>query len=207
MDTFTSTLPLRPDITGSPEQVFRYENFLSAFISGIDNGMIAAIGTIDLGSRCLQYLFNLKIHRRLDGTVAAIIGNSSNTVGEFTLRKVDLSSFRLFPVVGLRSSFPASMILGADIPANLRTDTWLAAEEEPVAGSVLPNFFPIYFGQDIVYGDIRTEAVVEAFAQLGLGYDIWVHQAVLSNNRLEDTIHIVETLEAVGRCTIVHVGH
>lgn len=85
MNTFTSSLPGRPDITGSPEQVYLYDNFRSAFISGIDNGTIAAIGTIDLGSSCLQYLFNLKVHRKLDGTITDIIGNSSNTTGEFSL--------------------------------------------------------------------------------------------------------------------------
>ena len=144
MDTFTSSLPCRPDITGSPEQVFLYDNFRSAFISGIESGTIAAIGTIDLGSSCLQYLFNLKVHRKLDGTISAIISNSSNTVGEFSLRKVEMASFRLFPVIDLRSNFPASLVLGADIPPNLRTDTWMATQADPVAGCVLPNFFPIY---------------------------------------------------------------
>lgn len=196
MNTFTASLPRRPDITGAPEQVFRYDNFLTALIAGIDNGVIAAIGTIDLGSSCLQYLFNLKIHRRLDGTPSAIIGNSSDTIGEFSLRKVDISSFRLFPIVGTRSTFPASLTLGVDIPANLRANTWLAAEVDPVAGTVLPNFFPVYFGQEIVYGDIRNDVVVEAFAQLGPGYDVWLSQAILSYGRQDDILHIVETLEA-----------
>jgi hypothetical protein len=97
MDTFTSSLPRRPDITGSPEQVFRYDNFRTALVSGIENGIIAAIGTIDLGSSCFQYLFNPTVHRRLDGTIAAILGNSSNSIGEFSIRKVDMAAFCLFP--------------------------------------------------------------------------------------------------------------
>jgi len=194
--TFTASLPRRPDITGSAEQVFRFENFRTAFISGIEAGTIAAIGTIDLGSECLQYLFNLKIHRKLDGTVSDIIGNSSNTVGEFSLRKVEISSLRLFPVVNLRSQFHASLTLGNDIPLQLRDATWVKDAEEPVAGCVLPNFFPVYFGQDIVYGDTRTDAVIEAFAQLGKGYDVWLTQASHAIRKIDDIPHIVDTLEA-----------
>lgn len=51
MNTFTSSLFCSPDFTGSPKQVFLYDDFLLAFIFGIENVMIAAIGTIDLGSR------------------------------------------------------------------------------------------------------------------------------------------------------------
>lgn len=196
MDTFTSSLPRRPDITGSPEQVFRYDNFRTALVSGIENGIIAAIGTIDLGSSCFQYLFNPTVHRRLDGTISAILGNSSNTIGEFSIRKVDMAAFRLFPVVNLRSAFPASVVLGANIPSMLRGDTWMATQEEPVAGCVLPNFFPVYFGQEVVYGDVRTNAVLEAFTQLGPGYEAWLTLALLSMQRCDDLIHIVDTLEA-----------
>ncbi len=88
-----------------------------------------------------------------------------------------MSSFRLFPVVNLRSQFHNSLALGNDIPLNLRDATWVKDAEESVAGCVLPTFFPVYFGQDIVYGDTRTAAVTEAFAQLGKGYEVWLSQA------------------------------
>lgn len=203
--TFTSSLPRRPDITGSPDQVFQYGNFRAAFVAGIENGTIAAIGTIDLGSNCLQYLFNLKVHKKLDGTISEIIGNSSNTIGEFSLRKVEISSFRLFPVINLRSKFPESLTLCEDIPQALRVSTWLENSEESVAGSVLPNFFPVYFGQDIVYGDTRTETVFESFARLGQGYEVWLSQAVHAICRLEDAIHMLDTL-AVDKSTYFEKG-
>jgi hypothetical protein len=55
---------------------------------------------------------------------------------------------------------------------------------------------PLYFSQEIVYGDVRTDAVVDAFARLGPGYDVWLTQAVLSFGRQDDILHILETLEA-----------
>ena len=196
MSTFTSSLPRRPDIIGSPDQVFLFDNFRSALINGIQHGTIAAIGTIDMGSNCFQYLFNLKVHKKLDGTVSAIIGNSSNIAGEFSLRKVDVCSIRLFPVVNLRTTFQDSLVTGADFPATLLADTWVASTAEPIAGTVLPNFFPVYFGQEVVYGDTRADAVVEAFARLGLGYEVWLTQARQAIVKLDDIIHIVDTLEA-----------
>ena len=196
MSTFTSSLPRRPDITGSPDQVFRFTNFRSALIDGIQNGTIAAIGTIDMGSNCLQYLFNIKVHKRLDGMVSAFIGNLSDVVSEFSLQKVDVGSLRLFPVVNLHLTFQDSLVLGADFPGDLLLDTWVAAEPGAVAGTVLPNFFPIYFGQEVVYGDTRTDAVVEAFSQLGLGYEVWLSQARHTIDRLGDIAHITDTLEA-----------
>lgn len=197
MNTFTLSLPKRPDIVGSPDQVFRMDDFLSTLVTGIEKGMIAAIGTIDLGSSCLQYLFNLKIFHKLDGTVAAIIGNSSDMVGEFSLRKVDVASIRLFPVVGKRSRFQDSLILGEVLPADLLTDTaWSKEETEPIVASVLPNFFPIYFGQQVVYGDIRNDEVNVSLAQLGIGYEIWATQALLAKERQDDIIHVVDTLGA-----------
>ncbi len=85
--TFTSSLPKWPDIVRSPEQVFRFDNVAQSMISGIENNFIAAIGTMDVGSHCLQYLFNPKVYRQIDGTIKAIISNASDVRGEFSLKK------------------------------------------------------------------------------------------------------------------------
>jgi hypothetical protein len=49
MTKYTALLPKRPNIVGSPDQVYHFNNFLTALIKGIDNGIIAAIGTVDSG--------------------------------------------------------------------------------------------------------------------------------------------------------------
>ncbi|KAL7433446.1 hypothetical protein ACHAXH_004340 [Discostella pseudostelligera] len=135
------------------------------------------------------------------GPVASSISSTSRFIGNLMEPSRPLSEIRpillaSLALVNLRSAFPVSLVLCADIPPNLRIDTWLATSEEPIVGCVLPNFFPVYFGQNIVYGDIRTKAVVNAFAQLGLGYQVWLSQAELATRRRDDIIHIVETLEA-----------
>ncbi len=53
--TYVTSFPKRNDITGSPDQVFKFDNFLDYLICGIRAKTIAAIGTINPGSLCIQY--------------------------------------------------------------------------------------------------------------------------------------------------------
>ncbi len=50
--TYTASFPKRPDITGSPGQVFKFDNFLEHLIGGIKANTISTSGTINLGSLC-----------------------------------------------------------------------------------------------------------------------------------------------------------
>jgi hypothetical protein len=54
--TYMASFPKRPDITGAPDQVFQFNNFLERLIGGIKVNIISAIGIINLGSLCTQYL-------------------------------------------------------------------------------------------------------------------------------------------------------
>jgi hypothetical protein len=76
--TFVTSFFKRNDITGAPDQVFKFDNFLDYLTDGIRAKTIAAIGTINPGSLCIQYVFASQIHYDLSGTPIAFIGNSSN---------------------------------------------------------------------------------------------------------------------------------
>jgi hypothetical protein len=65
--TYTASFPKRPDITGAPDQVFHFNNFLERLIGGIKAKTIFAIGTINPGSLCTQYLYAPQIHFNLAG--------------------------------------------------------------------------------------------------------------------------------------------
>jgi hypothetical protein len=73
--TYTASSPKRPNITGAPDQVFQSNNFLESLIGGIKANTISAIGTINLGSLCNQYLYAPQIHFNLAGKPIAFIGN------------------------------------------------------------------------------------------------------------------------------------
>jgi hypothetical protein len=96
---YTASFPKRPDIMGAPDQVFKFNNFLDCLIRGIKANTISAIGTINPGSLCTQYLYAPQIHFNLAGEPIAFIGNLSNKMGKFSLIKIDLTSIRLFPYI------------------------------------------------------------------------------------------------------------
>ncbi len=76
--TYVNSFPKRNDITGAPNQVFNFDNFLDYLTGGIRANTIAAIRTINPGSLCIQYLFAPQILYNLSGTPITFIGNSSN---------------------------------------------------------------------------------------------------------------------------------
>jgi hypothetical protein len=57
----------RPNITGDPNQVFKFDNFLDRLIGGIKANTISAIRTINLGSLSTQFLYAPQIHFNLAG--------------------------------------------------------------------------------------------------------------------------------------------
>jgi hypothetical protein len=65
--TYTGSIPKRPDITGAPYQVFKFDNLLDCLIGGIRGNIIAAIGTINPRLLCIQYLYAPQIHYNLSG--------------------------------------------------------------------------------------------------------------------------------------------
>jgi hypothetical protein len=72
---YMASFPKRPDITGAPDQVFQFKNFLERLIRGIKANTISAIGTINPGSLCTQYLYAPQIHFNLARKPIAFIGN------------------------------------------------------------------------------------------------------------------------------------
>ncbi len=83
--TYMASFLKRPEITGAPDQVFKFDNFLNRLIGGIKANTISAIKTINLGSLCTQYLYAPQIHFSLAGKPIALIGNLSNKMGEYSL--------------------------------------------------------------------------------------------------------------------------
>jgi hypothetical protein len=62
---YMASFTKRPDITGDPDQVFKFNNFLDHLIGGIKANTISAIRTINPGSLCTQLLYAPQIHFNL----------------------------------------------------------------------------------------------------------------------------------------------
>jgi hypothetical protein len=145
---FTKSLPKRPEVTGTSDQVFSFaKDFGAMVLKLIQTKTIADLGMVTPGSTTLQYLFNPMIHHDLTGNPTTIIGNSNNKQGECSLVKVDIASFHLFPYIGPEHTFETLLPHGDELPEELLNDTTdLKSFEEPIVATLVPNFFVIYYG-------------------------------------------------------------
>jgi hypothetical protein len=145
--TYVTSFPKRNDITGAPDQVFKFNNFLDYLTGGIRGNTIAAIGTINTGSLCIQYLFAPQIHYDLSGTLITFIGNSSNKKGEFSMVKVNFESIRAFAYIKDKATWAPDLPHEEDTPTDKLIDTAWKDFEDPIVGTIIPNFFITYFGK------------------------------------------------------------
>ena len=147
---FTGLYPKRGDITGNFEQAFGKVSTLNAYIiGGISSKSVAAIGIIAWGMYTLQYLFAPQVNCDLGGTPIAIIGNVSNTMGEFSCITLPLSSFKFFYCIASKTTVDGVLPYGTELSYDLLSNTdWQGSPTEKV-GLLVPNFHFIYFGQKV----------------------------------------------------------
>jgi hypothetical protein len=84
---------------------------LDHLISGIRGNTIVAIGTINPGSLCIQYLDTPQIHYNLSSEPIAFIENSSNKEGEFSLIKINVTSICLFAYIKDKATMDSNLHL------------------------------------------------------------------------------------------------
>jgi hypothetical protein len=195
--SYTTSIPKRPDLTGTLDQVFQFENFMDHLIGGIRAGTIAALGTVVPGSFSLQYLHAPQLHCNLSGKPIAIVGNCSNKPGEFTMIKIDVASIRVFPLFKDKTKMDAALTHGEDIPEAYLAHTDWSSLEDPVTivGTLVPNFFVIYFGQDLPHGSIDDDDVMLQIARMGVGYELWAETAKDASDKADDIVAILDKID------------
>jgi hypothetical protein len=159
--TYTASFPMKPDIKGAPDQVFKFDNFLDCLIGGIKASTISVIGTINPRSLCTQYLYAPQIHFNQAGKPIAFIRNLSYKMGEFSLIKIDVTSICLFPYIKDKVTMDDSLNHGDNFPKELLSKTDWNDLKEPIVGTLIPNFFITYFGQDLPHGNISDNKKAE----------------------------------------------
>ncbi len=134
------------------------------------------------------------IHHNLSGAPTTIICNSSNKKGEFSLVKIEIVSFQLFPYIAPKKDFDPLLTHGQDLTKELLGETNnLKTLETPVVATLLPNFFVIYYGLKVLHGDITTDAVKSKMMHLGMGYDLWARivDGTLRTDKLDNFLTVV----------------
>jgi hypothetical protein len=192
--TYMASFPKRPIITGAPDQVFQLNNFLDCLIGCTKANTISAIGTINPGSLCTQYLYAPQIHFNLAGKPIAFIGNLSNKMGEFSLIKIDITYIRLFPYIKDNATMDVSLNHGDDLPKELLSETNWNDFKEPIVGTLIPNFFITYFGQNLPHGDIKDDEIKSKLIHLGTGYELWANTVNNAIEKLDDILSVMEKI-------------
>ncbi len=195
--TYTASFPKRPDITGAPDQVFKLDNFLDHLIGGIKANTIFAIKTINPGSLCTQFCYAPQIHFNLAGEPIAIIGNSSNKMGEFSLIKIDVTSIHLFPYITEIVTMDASLNHDDDLPAELLSKTNWKDFKELIVGTLIPNFFITYFQQVLPHGAISDDEIKAKLMRLGTGYELQTNDANNAVKRLDNILSVMEEIKTL----------
>ncbi len=124
----------------------------------------------------------------MTGNPTTIIGNSSNKQGQFSLIKVDVASFHLFPYLGPERTFDTLLPHSDKLTEEFLSDTTdLKSFEKPIVATLIPNFFVIYNEQKVPHGDITTNKLKAKMIKLGTGYNLWarVIDKMLSTNKLD----------------------
>ncbi len=167
---------------------------MDCLIGGIKANIIAAIGTINLGFLCTQFLYAPQIYINPAGNPIAFIGNSSNKKGKFSLIKMNVTSICLFPYIKDKASMDANLTHGDDMPADWLSKTDWKDFEDPIVGTLIPNFFITYFGQVLPHGNIIDDEIMEKLVCLGTGNKLWANTANNAVGKLDNILSVMEEI-------------
>jgi hypothetical protein len=140
-------------------------------------------------------LFAPKNHYDLSGTPIAFIGNSSNKKGEFSMIKVNIEFIHVFAYIQDKATWTPDLPHGEDFPADKLADTDWKDFEDPV-GTLIPNFFIAYFGQDLPHGDLTDEEIMVKLVHLGPGYELWANTAKAAMEYVDNILTVIEEIKA-----------
>jgi hypothetical protein len=115
-------------------------------------------------------------------------------MGKFSLIKIDITSICLFPYIKDKATMDISLNRGDDLPKESLFKTDWNDFEEPIAGTLIPNFFITYFGQDLPHGNISDNEIKAKLVHLGTGYELWANTA---NNAIKKLNNILSVMEEI----------
>ncbi len=116
-------------------------------------------------------------------------------MGEFSLIKIDIMSICLFPYIKDKATMDVSLNHGDDLPKVSLSKTNWNDFEEPFVGTLIPNFFITYFGQDLPHGNISDNEIKAKLVHLGTGYELWANTANNAIKKLDDILSVMEEIK------------
>ncbi len=121
--TYTAFFLKRPNITGAPDQVFKFNNFLDHLMGGIKANTISTIGTINPGSLCTQFLYAPSNPFQPCQGPHCLHWKCVQQNGWVHLIKINVTSICLFPYIKDKATMDANLNHGDDMPADWLSKT------------------------------------------------------------------------------------
>jgi hypothetical protein len=126
-------------------------------------------------------------------------------IGEFSCVYITLGNFKCFPFVEAAASM-SKLLKHTDVtPLSLEhskfTKDWKSFVD-PIRGIFLPNFFIVYFRQEIPQGSISSDDVKTAMAKMGPGYALWVSKVSGAINNIDDIDYVIDAFSAVNNLSL-----
>jgi hypothetical protein len=115
-------------------------------------------------------------------------------MGKFSLIKIDITSIFLFPYIKDKATMDVSLNHGDDLPKKSLSKSDWNDLEEPIVGTLIPNFFITYFGEDLTHGGISVDEIKAKLVRLGTGYELWANTA---NNAVKELDNILSGMEEI----------
>jgi hypothetical protein len=84
---------------------------------------------------------------------------------------------------------------GDDFPKESLSKTDWNVFEEPIVGTLIPNFFITYFRQDLPHGNISDDEIKEKLVHLGTGYELWANTANNAVKKLDNILSVMEEIK------------
>jgi hypothetical protein len=116
-------------------------------------------------------------------------------MGKFSLIKIDVTSICLFPYIKDKMTMDVSLNHGDDLPRESLSETNWNDFKEPIVGTLIPNFFITYFGQDLPHGDISDDEIKAKLVCLGTGYELWANTANYAVKKLDGILSVMEKIK------------
>ncbi len=66
---------------------------------------------------------------------------------------------------------------------------------DPIVGTIVPNFFIFYFGQQLAYRNLSDDDVMAKLTCLGFGYELWANTAKDVIKTLDNILTIMEDMK------------
>ena len=119
---YSESRPKNSETTGASDQVFASPNPVTDLVNRIEAGYCSSAFGMDIYGKA-AHVFHPKIRRKFNGEAMGIIGNASDSQGEFKLRYIPLENISYFATIETVADAPRTNRAPDPIPDDLLAGT------------------------------------------------------------------------------------